>query len=117
MGKSSTSWKPGQSGNPGGRPKDGESMSSLMREILEEEVDTPAGKITRRKLFLRRIYQLAVYKGRENLLRLIWNYDEGTPVQKLEHSGPDGENLSIEVIFGKSGSTETEEDDTDSSSV
>jgi hypothetical protein len=31
-----TRWKPGQSGNPGGRPK-GESIVSLLRKVLEQE--------------------------------------------------------------------------------
>jgi len=31
-----TRWKPGQSGNPGGRPK-GESITALLRRVLEQE--------------------------------------------------------------------------------
>lgn len=32
-GKTRTSWEPGQSGNPAGRPKDGESWSAIASEI------------------------------------------------------------------------------------
>lgn len=31
------SFKPGQSGNPGGRPKDGESFASVLRDLLSKD--------------------------------------------------------------------------------
>jgi hypothetical protein len=35
-------WQPGQSGNPGGRPK-GRSLTSIFRELLDLEIDPRSG--------------------------------------------------------------------------
>lgn len=46
-GKTSTSWKPGQSGNPKGRPKDGESWTGVIASVSNmtaEEVIAIVGK-------------------------------------------------------------------------
>ncbi|KKM54504.1 hypothetical protein LCGC14_1553360 [marine sediment metagenome] len=38
------SWKPGQSGNPGGRPKKADTITSLVRELLEKDAGAGDGK-------------------------------------------------------------------------
>lgn len=48
MAKSSTSYKKGQSGNPKGRPKKGETLAEMFRDALAEPVkETAEGRYTR----------------------------------------------------------------------
>ncbi len=42
-------WKPGQSGNPGGRPRNEDSLAAQLREVLAE-VDEESGKTKARLL-------------------------------------------------------------------
>ena len=48
MGRELTQWKPGQSGNPGGRPKGKVSLTRLLEQALEEtrcgDRDNPGGR-------------------------------------------------------------------------
>ena len=74
-------WKPGVSGNPKGRPPLGESMTELMREFLD---GTEEGQTVPRKQQLIRKIALKAYKeGDYNAIKLIWNYLDGMPTQKI----------------------------------
>lgn len=37
------SWKPGQSGNPKGKPKGTKSISTFLRKLLDKEISAPRG--------------------------------------------------------------------------
>jgi hypothetical protein len=41
-------WKPGQSGNPAGRPKGSKNESTLLREILDRKIDSRVGDRVRK---------------------------------------------------------------------
>ena len=76
-------WKPGQSGNPSGRPKKGTALAEVLREYLNEEVDTPNGKLLRSSAFIRAVYAKAI-KGGDAAQRLIMQYIDGMPVQTIK---------------------------------
>lgn len=95
---------PGQSGNPGGRPK---GFAALVRERTEEgaplveyalrvqqglEVELPDSPTVRE----------AVEVARLRLEAAKWLADRGwgAPVQQFEHSGPEGAGLSIHIDLG-----------------
>lgn len=56
MGKVKTSWKPGESGNPEGRPKSGFALADLFRKVAEE---TDKEGVTRRERIIRKIMEKA----------------------------------------------------------
>ena len=74
-------FKPGESGNPNGRPKKGESITDLMQETLQRHVDTKEGKVMLKDLFCKKLVEMGL-KGDIQALKLIWNYIDGMPVQK-----------------------------------
>lgn len=72
--------KPGETRNPNGRPKKGESLTECMRIFLEE---VPEGqKKTYKELFVRKSYQKAI-EGDPTFAKLVWNYVEGMPKGKI----------------------------------
>lgn len=73
--------------NPNGRPKKGHTLTDAMREYLEN-TNEKTGRI-RRDEFVQKVATMA-YEGDPTALKLIWNYLEGMPPQKLEHSGAIG---------------------------
>lgn len=77
-------FKPGQSGNPGGRPKRGWSWASLFEEAAEEELTTKDGKITdkAKKFIAKKIVRMAV-DGDIAAIKEIINRMDGMPQQKL----------------------------------
>ena len=79
---SHTSFKPGQSGNPKGKPVGTRSLTTLLREALikvgkgqEEPYD---------ELLIRKVMKMAIVDGNEAMIKLCWNYLEGMPKQEVE---------------------------------
>lgn len=77
-------FQPGQSGNPGGRPK-----TRHLTEILGAELDKPASKNgqTRAQRMMERLVTIAI-TGKRNeaisAMKLILAYREGLPVQPID---------------------------------
>jgi len=73
----------GTSGNLNGRPTgSGVSITTEIKKKLEE---VPKGeKATYLQLLLTKILTLAVEKGDQTMIRNIWNYVDGMPLQKIE---------------------------------
>lgn len=76
MPKVSTSYKPGQSGNPKGRPPKGYSITEWFREMFASspEVKDALGKSILKKAL----------EGDTAAQRLVWNYIDGMPQQKVD---------------------------------
>lgn len=72
------SWKKGQSGNPNGRPKKGYSITEWFQEMFtaDPEAKDKLGKA---------IYDKAL-KGDIAAQKIVWNYMDGMPQQKLDHT-------------------------------
>lgn len=87
-------FKPGQSGNPGGRPKTADEFKAKARAAADEHVIQAwiDEVLSRGKDWLRASENLAAY-------------GHGKPVQPTDnkHSGPDGEALGVQVTFVKAG--------------
>ena len=95
-------WLPGQSGNPGGRPK---GLAALVRA----QTNDGAELVT---------FMLAVLRGRKKApLRLrmeaaAWLADRGfgrVPMP-LEHSGADGEPMRFTLLLGAAGAPDEDAD-------
>lgn len=72
----------GQSGNPKGRPKKGQSLTDLMREYLNK---SPEGqKLSYKELFVERVFKMAVEDRDTAAIKLIWNYVDGLPESSID---------------------------------
>ena len=80
-------WQPGQSGNPAGRAKKGDTLAEAMRDVLAQEHTLSDGsKGTGKKILAEAIWRTAV-AGNPAAQRLVWNYLDGMPTQPIEHGG------------------------------
>lgn len=102
MGKNNTSFQPGKSGNPKGRPK-GSGGLSIATELANELVKTnnaigPDGnKITNIQAVSMVIVREAV-NGKSWAAELLLKYIDGLPVSRHEISGFEGK--PIKIVFG-----------------
>ena len=81
---------PGQSGNPGGRPRGSKSLRSLLVEALRKKAkDGKGGEKEFYELLTESIVVNAA-KGNAALVKLIFDYLEGPPPQRHELTGKDG---------------------------
>ena len=88
-------FKPGQSGNPGGRPN-----TKWIREWLEAEPQ-PGFGLTRRQLYLNALFKTAIdreHKQHVAAAELLAAYDFGKPRQAVEVSGPQGRPLNVGAL-------------------
>lgn len=70
----SSRWKPGQSGNPNGRPKTGNTIRAAIREKLDREA------------FAQRVIDLAM-AGNEKAIRMVFQYHDGLPAAMAPDEG------------------------------
>ncbi|MCP3681660.1 MAG: hypothetical protein GY861_03125 [bacterium] len=95
----STSWKPGQSGNPKGRPKKEWTWASLVREAMDEEDETgqPVKKGVSRALAIKAL------TGDVQAIREIGNRIDGMPPQStdLTSGGDKIERVDIVTLLEK----------------
>lgn len=105
-------YKKGQSGNPAGKPKGTLNFTTILRELLEEEVTDDNGlKIPKGKLALIEWLNAALI-GRDVLdkdgnkisnikdwkaIQAILERIEGKPTEKVELTGRDGEDLTLKI--------------------
>jgi hypothetical protein len=90
-------FKPGQSGNPGGRPKGARSFNSLLEEQLNATVSVNVGgkkrKISVLEALLKRLVQKGLSDGDaraiERLLSLAQQIDKNRPADALPTSADD----------------------------
>ena len=80
-------WKPGQSGNPGGRPK-GRLIDEALEELLLEN-DSELALAIAKKLLSR------AKSGEVKAIQLVVERVQGKPKRQIELSGPDGGPLDI----------------------
>lgn len=103
---------PGKSGNPNGRPKKGKTMTDLLEKYLDMSVEVKkdgviVSTIKRKELFIEHLYELAMDSDTSlAAIKYIWDRIEGTPTQKSELTGVDGEGLEFVVNIKNAGEGE-----------
>ena len=81
-------WPKGKSGNPKGRPKDGESIAGIFAAVLGQE-DVPLSKdkkISRYRAIVLKLSQMAI-EGNVAAAVYCVNRIEGMPIQSLKVGG------------------------------
>ena len=73
MPKVSTSFKPGETGNPNGRPKKEHSITQTIRDMMDEKPEI-------KKALSAKILEMAM-KGDITAMKTIWQYMDGMPIQ------------------------------------
>lgn len=77
------SYKPGQSGNPNGRPKRDWTWSSLLEESMEEQDETGESY---KKIITRKMRTLGT-KGDMVAIKELMNRMDGMPTQDIKQTG------------------------------
>lgn len=87
-------WKPGQSGNPRGRPRKGNAVAELLRDALEKipEAERVLAEKSGRKArilaeIIRERLELEIIKGNLKAIELYMNRVEGKPRATLTVEG------------------------------
>ena len=78
-----TRWKPGQSGNPKGRPKKADCLTSLLKEEIERIDPEDAEGRTHKQLIVLATMTLAK-RGNATALKEVWERMDGKTANKLE---------------------------------
>jgi len=99
-------FKPGKSGNPGGRPK-GTSLTSAMRKRLGEiapqaivtKLGLPEGA-TWRDVLVETTVRAAVADD-SPARKLVWEYCEGAPKQTLDVTQHESDERTIDEMFAR----------------
>lgn len=115
-----TQFKPGQSGNPNGKPKGSKSFKTILSELLDKKVKNegiksaqeiqemfPDGDLTYKQALMVRMIAIAVINPESKSAERIMNRVEGLPKQTIEQHlvdqdakiiiSKDGANISLKV--------------------
>ena len=82
-------FKPGKSGNPKGRPKGARSLSTILREMLEEPIDIVVDGKKERREFREVIIRKLLKKANDGDMRAIqeiFDRVEGKAQQNIDHT-------------------------------
>src|SRR3990172_11664377 len=84
-------WRKGVSGNPRGRPKKQDSLTSLLQEEIAKICPADQEKRTCKELIVRATLQLAM-KGNATALKEVWERLDGKILQteKVQFGGAEG---------------------------
>lgn len=94
-----TAFKPGQSGNPGGRPKAIFKFGEYLRDYLKsdnpqaEQINTKMGY----KAVKTQLDEIVLRLKKDNPLALL-HYAYGKPIESVELSGPEGQPLKSYIV-------------------
>jgi hypothetical protein len=76
-------WKPGQSGNPNGRPKADETFTSLLKQYGETTIITDDDeRKTLKQALIEKMWQMSL-NGNDKLIMYLNNRFDGTPRQEV----------------------------------
>ena len=90
----------GVSGNPGGRPKRGESLTDILRKLGDiEDVVYNGTTISRKQAVAEAIWQKAIAEKDLQAIKYLYDRIDGLPVARQEVSGEDGEPFKLLIEY------------------
>lgn len=92
-------WKKGQSGNPNGRPKKADCLTSLLREEIDKVAPEDAEGRTWKELLVIGTMRFAL-AGNATALKEIWERMDGKVTQPLGVDGADGMEVTFKIHTG-----------------
>jgi hypothetical protein len=92
-----TPFKPGQSGNPQGRPPGSKNLSTILKELLEEEVDIDGEKLPFKTAIIKKLIFKA-HRGNLRAIQEIFDRTEGKAKQEIKHEGIPDQKFSYVVV-------------------
>lgn len=101
-------FKPGQSGNPEGRPKGTKNLSTVLREMLELEIEVDGVKITQKDAIIKKLIQKST-AGELGAIQEIFDRTEGKPKQDIKHEIQSGV-LNIDPLADDTANDSNKED-------
>lgn len=93
--------KPGQTGNPNGRPRKELSLTHILQEYGETlTINVDGKKLQYRQALMLKMWNMAL-KGDRDMAKYIMDRIDGKVKEKIEHSGAIGEFLTnmSEIIY------------------
>ena len=93
-------WLPGESPNPAGRPPGLKNFTTMVREALvtlSQAKDEKGERISYAATLVKTVLKKAIVDEDVSMVKLIWNYLDGFPVQPLEHAGQVNTDLDPET--------------------
>lgn len=79
-------FQPGESGNPEGRPKGSRNMSTILKELLDEDVDVEGDKMPFRNAIVKKLIKKA-NAGNLRAIQEIFDRTEGKSKQEIQIPG------------------------------
>lgn len=109
-------FKPGQSGNPSGRPKVGPTLTDILRELGDlEDVEIRRGEMVARKVALgHKMWNMAL-QGKTEVMRYIYDRVDGKPTQEIKVASNIEIDAPIHLHVGAKIEVVNEPENTDSS--
>lgn len=93
-------FKPGQSGNPRGRPRKENSLTAILEQLGDlADVSFNGEQIPRKRALAEAIWQKAIVDKDLMAIKYIFDRVDGTPIQVNEISGTDGEPLKVKIEY------------------
>lgn len=81
----------GQSGNPAGRPVGAKSLTTKVKEALAKlggaKID--GVEVTYEEALIKKIMHKAIVEGDPQMIKLMWNYIDGMPMQNMNLTASD----------------------------
>ncbi len=88
-------FKPGQSGNPKGRPKKGFSWADVLNRLGEENIKIGVEDITKKEAVARKLWSEAA-KGEQWAINALMDRMDGKPRQVVDQT-----NRNVSVVIGE----------------
>jgi hypothetical protein len=115
MARSNTTFQPGQSGNPKGRPPKERALTELLKNVGNKTIEIDGQRITRKKYVASLVWELlatgkaTLADGRIfqaeladwlSLVKFLYGQVDGPPRLEVEHGGDVTQTVTVKLLRG-----------------
>lgn len=91
-----TPFEPGESGNPAGRPKGTKNLSTILREMLELEIEEDGVKITQKDAIIKKLIKQST-AGNLRAIQEVFDRTEGKAKQEFKIDNVSDLNFNVNI--------------------